>query len=461
MDVSKRGQLFSLSKVELLCLLCGALIVCYLSKDVYLLNTGDFSRIIKHIIIESIPTQIFPLSLNYTLRGIDSMHPAYPSSYAFFVYFYALFLSFFTTNFDVRLLSSLLKIAYVFVVYFFIRPWLPRPWQFRLLCIAFTFFMLFSSSILSFFSSFYQEQVILVFIPVSLMILFHNRFFCWEKFVFFVSVTVVCTAKTQYFYIPVIYSFVLYHFLGYKKIDLYALMLLALSLGFLCILCSSASTKLNQYHSLYFGSYILNKSDSFGSDCVGVDAWGNKFDFTRGAIKTDAGQQCFKNNLDVVSFRRNMEVIASEPSSFLLLPFSSFIGLYSSENYFHVYFDQKIINQGNVFLERLTIIKDSLYSGLRFFVCICALLLSIFCKRSNMAGLFFLLSSFGVSQFYVAFLGEGFRDLAKHLFAMNFCTDLMLVAAVVSCCELIVESLYLERLKFLLKRFGCKKILQG
>ena len=49
----------------------------------------------------------------------------------------------------------------------------------------------------------------------------------------------------------------------------------------------------------------------------------------------------------------------------------------------------------------------------------------VFYKRRFSASLF-ALSVFSISQFYMSFLGEGYRDLNKHLFSMNFSFDLSL-----------------------------------
>jgi TM2 domain-containing membrane protein YozV len=46
--------------------------------------------------------------------------------------------------------------------------------------------------------------------------------------------------------------------------------------------------------------------------------------------------------------------------------------------------------------------------------------------KKTYSGLLFFISAFGVSQFYISFFGEGYRDLAKHLFPMNFSFDLIL-----------------------------------
>ncbi|MBD4744951.1 hypothetical protein GUG21_15685, partial [Xanthomonas citri pv. citri] len=75
--------------------------------------------------------------------------------------------------------------------------------------------------------------------------------------------------------------------------------------------------------------------------------------------------------------------------------------------------------------------KDNIFKNIRFISLLLFFIASIFIRNNKIKASLFVVSLFGISQFYVSFFGEGYRDLSKHLFGMYFSFDLCLYITVV------------------------------
>lgn len=142
---------------------------------------------------------------------------------------------------------------------------------------------------------------------------------------------------------------------------------------------------------------------------------------------------CYNELKDKVSHLDVITFFIKNPQIIFTLPFDKGISTQLSENYFHVYFGYKIIANNTGVLADLTRIKDFLFDGSRLPVLFLVLPLSILFRKKRTSGAHFILASFAITQFYISFIGEGYRDLSKHLFAMNFAFDLMVSIIVVAC----------------------------
>ncbi|HGB5792717.1 TPA: hypothetical protein ACIVT9_004574, partial [Salmonella enterica subsp. enterica serovar Aberdeen] len=75
--------------------------------------------------------------------------------------------------------------------------------------------------------------------------------------------------------------------------------------------------------------------------------------------------------------------------------------------------------------------KDHIFKNIRFTALLLFFVTSVFIKNNKVKASLFVASLFGMSQFYVSFFGEGYRDLSKHLFGMYFSFDLCLYITLV------------------------------
>ena len=96
------------------------------------------------------------------------------------------------------------------------------------------------------------------------------------------------------------------------------------------------------------------------------------------------------------------------------------------ENYFHVYYNEKIVVDKSDIFQKIKNAKDIIFIDKKLIFLFLIFIFSIFFRKSDYAKLMLFLSSFALSQLYISFLGEGYRDLAKHLFALNVSFDLIL-----------------------------------
>lgn len=118
------------------------------------------------------------------------------------------------------------------------------------------------------------------------------------------------------------------------------------------------------------------------------------------------------------------------PSLLITLPYDKGIRQQYTENYIHVYNSFLLIENNSGLLYDITKIKDFLFKEIRFSALLLAFFSSFFLRNKKVRGVIFFLSAFGTSQLYISFLGEGYRDLSKHLFGMNISFDLLLFTVI-------------------------------
>ncbi|EFB9114706.1 hypothetical protein C0Y37_004330, partial [Escherichia coli] len=173
------------------------LIICALSKNIMMLNTSDFGRAIKPL-IEDIPAFTYDLPLLYKLKGhIDSIDSyEYISSYSYILYTYVLFISIFTEYLDARVLSLFLKVIYIYSLYAIFTSYIKTERYVTLFTFFILAFLMCSSSTLSMFASFYQEQIVIIFLPFLVYSLTckNNK----SMLLLFFSLLIISTAKNQF-----------------------------------------------------------------------------------------------------------------------------------------------------------------------------------------------------------------------------------------------------------------------
>lgn len=423
--------------------------IVWSSKDMFMLNQGDFHRAIYPFLgdIEGIHFRgVIPLSYQLKDNFLPIYSYEYKSSYSLLLYIYAATISAITDTFDIQLLSALIKIFYVLSLYFL---FLKISNNSNVIVFIISCIPLLSSSNLSYFSSFYQEQILLPLLPICLSLVGSLK--SKDEIIVFLCVSIIACSKSQFFYIPFIFAMYYIIFDREKLATRLSLMGFSLLLSIMCIAFSTGASHFNKYHSNFFGVYQYMKLENvkipnyIDEKCVGVDSWGNRYDIKNGAVWTDIGESCLWENTSY-GFENTIKEIINNPSMLIKLPYSKSMETFYGEDYFHVYKQIKLIKNDNNFSSVITKVKDALFNKLRFSILIACIIISIIFFRNKIAGVFFILGTIGVSQLYVSFLGEGYRDINKHLSSMNYSFDLVLF--------LIMVLLITNAMKIIYKKAG-------
>lgn len=403
-------------------------VVVFSTSSVYMINSSDFSRAIFPF-MDAVKSFRVDIPLHYDIKPSFSSISSYQyiSSYSYMMYAIVYVISLITKIFDLQIFSAALKIVFIISLYHLFIKLSQRESFSSVLVFILLSIIVVSSSNLAMFSSFYQEQVILIFIPLICLYITGND----NRSIFFVfiGIVVVSCAKSQFFYAPVV-AFLSYLLFNRDRIWLKSgLLALSLVLSVTCIVFSSGATSFNKYHANFYGVYLYAKEHNIELDstidksCIGIDAWGNRFDLDKGAVSTDIGTRCYDENKSS-SFSDAIGFVIKNPSFLLSLPFDVGMRSQYTEDYFHVFKSIQLVRDDNSISGNITHIKDYLFKDVRFIILAILLATSVIIrKRHEMATLFFS-SCFGVTQLYIAFMGEGYRDLSKHLFGMNFSFDL-------------------------------------
>ena len=109
-----------------------------------------------------------------------------------------------------------------------------------------------------------------------------------------------------------------------------------------------------------------------------------------------------------------------------------------TEDYFSMRYVNKYIVSQDALITYVTQLKDDIFKPWRFLISFLITITSIFLYRVPNAKLLFILGGFSSSQFYVTFFGEGYRDMSRHLFAMNFSFDLLIFVSLL----MIIEGIH-------------------
>ncbi|HBB9940451.1 hypothetical protein ABHD31_03695 [Enterobacter cloacae] len=431
-----------------LIILAFVMVFSYITIDVYTINTVDYYRVINTFIdISQKPFKPFDPSMTLSapfkekFDNIDSI--PYASSFTYLVYIYALIASKLTNTFSLIELSFIWKGLFVCSIIYLVRC-IGLFGKSLFITSFLSIALLSSTSNLAFFESLYQESVWLYCLPVISGYLIKKDKTPFDHMVFSLSLLIGACSKSQFFYIPTIFTFV---FLLFKKFDgkYYVLISCVITqcLSIYCIGMSEKATNYNKYHAAYLGAYAIASSngiklDGVDTDCIGVDSWGNKYDASLGAVATKIGRKCYERNRHI-TFKDSLSVYLKHPFLLLNIPFDFGVLDQFKYNYFHVYKRIKLSHGGNHFSDTIDSVKDLIPGILKVAI---PLLLTIFVifKLRDLAAAFIFLSILFYSQIYISFLGEGYRDLSKHLFLSNLCFDIMVVLLVIYSIKLMKKA---------------------
>lgn len=231
-----------------------------------------------------------------------------------------------------------------------------------------------------------------------------------------------------------------------RKVDLPLIGLLLVAFAVSMFYAFHAGKSPNYYDSTYFGSYLLLPDEElkqFGVkeadlECVGVDPWGYRID-RRDTLKLSSGPKDCMQRIPVnfgavlAPYLRHPGLLIdmwrwAAPSHFTVI-------------YFHVGPELKYVipSDGKSFhwgrpLVWASLLRQRFVTPLYLGIIVMGLLLPFLPYKSAISGEIktatLILAAFIPSQFAVSLLGEGVRDLSKHLAAAQFCLDLLCVLLV-------------------------------
>ncbi|UBB16493.1 glycan biosynthesis hexose transferase WsfD [Comamonas odontotermitis] len=302
--------------------------------------------------------------------------------------------------------------------------------------------------------SFYAEYACLVALPLLLVGMLASRR----------TVRILCLglgalvcglAKVQYFYLPLLALVCVWAASRWQRmVPDRALLKLLFAVQVVCLvpLLIGKNAGLNAYHGVYLGSYMVltpAQLDDLGVPadrraCIGVDAWGNALSGPGGTQVQHTEHTCYSvtpklGKADVLRpYLHHPQVLwrlaeYALPSHFTV-------------QYFHVFpgsFYLRRVEGGasgvTDLLLRMTEVRERTITPLAPLFLLGSLLLFAASRSRHASGLrqlaagSLLLGLFVVSQVIIVLLGEGVRDMSKHLWAAQLALDMLVLLTGLQC----------------------------
>lgn len=302
--------------------------------------------------------------------------------------------------------------------------------------------------------SFYAEYACLIALPLMLLGMLASRraarLLCLG-----VGALVCGLAKVQYFYWPLLVLLCLWVGSRWQRVlPDRGLLKLLFAVQILCLvpLLIGKNAGLNAYHGVYLGSYmVLTPAQLDGlqlpaerRDCIGVDAWGNALSGPGGTQVQHTDRDCYPvtpklGKGDVLRPYLHYPLTLWRLARFALPS-------HFTVQYFHVfpghYYLQR--HDGGAkpvtdLLLRMSEVRDRIVTPLAPLFLLAALAL-LAASRSwhavrlrPLAAGGLLLALLVVSQVVIVLLGEGVRDMSKHLWAAQLALDMLVVLTALQC----------------------------
>ncbi len=298
----------------------------------------------------------------------------------------------------------------------------------------------------AFLTTLYTEYALILALPALVALLMVGAQDWRHALLVSLLAAIAGAAKSQFFYVPTLVAFCL--IVGWwlarerirKRFLLMLLLAQALALG---PITANQFAKINYYHSTFLGSYMAASEETLDKiglphdirECIGVDVWDGKWrTMGQAKLETEPGLNCFARVNQ--SFSDTLQVYLHEPGAFIRLLFEA-LPPHFTVNYFHLDrtypYLYPIPEQGfgwSEWMLALTDFRDWIGPALVPVLIAASVLLALFSYKAapmRVSALF--LSAFAVSQVVVALLGEGVRDLSKHLAGAQYAVDILVVVA--------------------------------
>ncbi|MDU1400284.1 MULTISPECIES: hypothetical protein [Bacteria] len=403
----------------------------------WMLNTFDWWRAIDPIIDTNngVVTafnynQSFIIPLRDDFKDISSL--TYMSSFSIIIYLMALITSFFSNTINIAIVGSLFKLVLFFGTLLVCKEISKNNLYIFIVNSFISSIIVYDISSLSIFNGFYQETIAICSIPYIIYMLQKKGIDKTSFITGIVAILLFSTSKSQFFYLPLLLAPMVVFFEN-RRVMFIVSMLIILIISIACIFSSTDATNANKYNASYYGVLLAEKNMSIKTpswaddECIGIDMAGNKYDINTGAIDTGSGGDCYFKNLNIGFSNAIIEYI-KHPSIILFLPLDAGVQQFLTTDYFHVFKSIKLVNgtEDNKLLNFFSSSKDKLFREIKIPLSLIIMVFAILTiKRCRYVEILFI-SMIIISQFYVSFIGEGYRDLAKHLAVMNFCFDFMI-----------------------------------
>jgi hypothetical protein len=307
--------------------------------------------------------------------------------------------------------------------------------------------------------SFYDEYLFFLVLPPLLYALLRCEQARWQ-WLLLAMATLAGLSKVQYFYVPalVLLSLLAMRSLGQLRPPAWLLAALCAA-QVVCALPAlhNPFAQLNRHQSTYWGSYlVLNDAElrQLGLSerqlaCVGVDGWGHRAQGPGGSepINVGAEHSCYGHQ--TLGLADILRPYWRYPSTLpRLLAYA--LPAHFHVQYFHVYKNAPYLAPANGasyrsgrWLVRLSALRDATVTPLGGVLLVCGVMQLAWRRTRSQTGLStcaFFLALFSASQVLVSLLGEGVRDLGKHLWGAQLALDLLALVLLAQCARLIARQ---------------------
>jgi hypothetical protein len=294
-------------------------------------------------------------------------------------------------------------------------------------------------------NSLYQEHVLFIGLPLLFTALLWGR--GWGRSLLAAFAMAICAmAKPQFFYVPGLFiaTSLLVSWIARCRPSWHMMtgMAVAQVLGILTLL-ANPSAQLNHYHATFWGSYLMLDKAQIEREgvpiadlpCIGVDAWGNRMTGKDGTDVQYFQPSCVDHRpigiLQVIRpFIRHPTLL------FRMIAWS--MPIQFTVKYFHV-------TKHNIYLRAATPagfgagrilimardVREQVITRAAPAILVFALGFALYRIKQKedvgLPGITVFLTLFIASQVVIALLGEGFRDLNKHLDAAQLALDFLVM----------------------------------
>ena len=431
---------------------CAAVVLLHASSFIGFMNQGDFPRAVGGFLTVPLDSIALPsvLPFGYVWPFLESIPLPSLKDGSSVVWFWlmAQLQRVYSPYFDIFTMALVAKVYWLMLLHVIasrltlILNWgaLGQLTIFGGLSVA-----CFAAHNVALLNSFYTEYVF--FLSAPLLLLAATSACLQKRRLWYAALALLAgSAKVQFFYVPTLLLFclVISDLLEKRQIDKGLTTILVL-IQIVCLIPFGANqfTQINRYHATYLGSYmVLSDSElaKLGLDerrqkCVGIDAHGNQLASPSATHYTSGFDHCYK--LDQQKLSDVLVPYVLFPDVALRLWKNALVPHFTVQ-YFHVSKELPFTVPTNgrsyrtgQWLVEVTALRDRWISRnvLLLIVASGLVLPFLYPRRAphplRVPSLF--LSLFMLTQILISVLGEGVRDLSRHLSAAQFGLDLLLI----------------------------------
>lgn len=423
------------------------LVLVRMSERIVFYDTGDFIRAVSFMLTQpGAPSQHWP----FRIDGFQALQNWDVSSVVFGL-FGALQRLWGAAAYDMQwhaLAAKALLLVLVLALTHRMASVLRLSWWGRALLLTLWCLALFQAHNVGMFRSFYGEYLTFLGLIVLLLglLLPAGR---WRIGVVVLGSLVAGLSKVQYFYIPtVVMLCVAWHMVKKPETGKLAPLLVGLALvQLLCLvpLRHNPYQQLNYHQSTYFGSYLLLSQQELQSlgltaeqqACVGIDGWGHRAAGPGGSQPYFVGGSCYGKQK--ITLGDVLKPYLRDP--LLLFKLAAYaLPHHFTTQYFHVYphllyilpADGKSFGSGQALVTLSQWRQQWITPLWMLLVCAGAVLGLARSRTASWLGPAMLFMALLIpSQMAISLLGEGIRDLGKHLWGAQLALDILCVLLLV------------------------------